>query len=465
MFKAAFYEKEITPPLGSFMPGNYQHLFATDVKDKLYAKALVVDNGMETVAMLVMDACDMPKDWYVDINRRVYEYTCIKGDNLMFSVNHTHCGAPVTSNPEIGCYTDEDYVSVLKKQLADCVILAYKRLENVTIKFAKGEESNFAFNRNFVMRNGVISCNSGRDNKGFLDELTEIDFQVVNFRETHPEIDRDIINPNCIGTLSGIDPELPVLVFEDENGVKKGAVINYTLHQAICGGTELTGDYSSILSKELKKIYGEDFVSLFIIGAAGDINHGDPTVPKNEPELYRKIGKILAQKTDALIKEALPIEGTALKSIKTRMTFETRKADTDKIIEKAEQYIRNPRWVNLMQLRNIIAYEGRMPSDTCDVFVQVIRIGDVYIYVLPGEMYVDFGLYIKRNSPSEKNMISELSNGLYYGYILIREAFLPQSILYETALCEGSCLEEEAGYAISDRAIELARKLYEECAE
>ena len=34
-------------------------------------------------------------------------------------------------------------------------------------------------------------------------------------------------------------------------------------------------DYVSILSKELKKFYGEDFVTVFLLGCSGDVNHFD----------------------------------------------------------------------------------------------------------------------------------------------------------------------------------------------
>ncbi len=74
-------------------------------------------------------------------------------------------------------------------------------------------------------------------------------------------------------------------------------------------------------------------------------------------------------------------------------------------------------------------------------------------------MFVHFGRYIKQNSPSDKVIITELANGLYDGYILTREAFHKNSYLYEKAVCEGSCMEPDGGYIISDKALEFADKL------
>lgn len=57
MLKCAFYEKEITPPLGCHIPGYFSLRAATDVKDRLYARAMVIKSDDETVAIISVDAC------------------------------------------------------------------------------------------------------------------------------------------------------------------------------------------------------------------------------------------------------------------------------------------------------------------------------------------------------------------------------------------------------------------------
>lgn len=39
MFKAAFYEIEVTPPLGSFVPCHYARIYTKGVSDKLSVRA------------------------------------------------------------------------------------------------------------------------------------------------------------------------------------------------------------------------------------------------------------------------------------------------------------------------------------------------------------------------------------------------------------------------------------------
>jgi hypothetical protein len=53
--------------------------------------------------------------------------------------------------------------------------------------------------------------------------------------------------------------------------------------------------------------------------------------------------------------------------------------------------------------------------------VQVLRIGDTFIAGLPGELFVEYGLAIKRRAPGRAFVVS-LANGELQGYIVTAEA-------------------------------------------
>ena len=48
MLQCGFYEKEITPPLGSDIPGYFMKRPSTGVLDRLYAKAFAVSDGTDS---------------------------------------------------------------------------------------------------------------------------------------------------------------------------------------------------------------------------------------------------------------------------------------------------------------------------------------------------------------------------------------------------------------------------------
>ena len=95
-------------------------------------------------------------------------------------------------------------------------------------------------------------------------------------------------------------------------------------------------------------------------------------------------------------------------------------------------------------------------DEDANVCVQVMKIGDCVLYCLPGEVFVQFGDYIKENTSADKYIISSLSNG-FDGYIPTRELFIPT--IYESRLSVSSFLDPEAGYLITEKALEMSKDL------
>ena len=50
--KVAFYESDLTPPLGGFVWGHYNDVRCTEVQDRLYARAVVTEVGGEVGAIV-----------------------------------------------------------------------------------------------------------------------------------------------------------------------------------------------------------------------------------------------------------------------------------------------------------------------------------------------------------------------------------------------------------------------------
>ena len=86
--------------------------------------------------------------------------------------------------------------------------------------------------------------------------------------------------------------------------------------------------------------------------------------------------------------------------------------------------------------------------------VQVIAVGPLAIFAMPGEMYVEFGKMCKKLRPYA--MVASLANAAV-GYVPIRELFQPG--IYEARLCEGSQLPPDAGYRMVEALAEMAETL------
>ena len=94
MLKAGFYEKNVTPPIGCHIPGFFVPRIADDVLADLYARAAVIDDGNEKVAMIALDMCGATDYIANGIIERAHEFTGIKKENILVCSTHLHTGAP-----------------------------------------------------------------------------------------------------------------------------------------------------------------------------------------------------------------------------------------------------------------------------------------------------------------------------------------------------------------------------------
>ena len=420
--RASFYECDITPPLGGFMWGYYCQRYSKEVFDRLYARAAVIEDNGNIAAFVVVDTCVIPPEMHDIVTKRIEEYTGIKPENVCICSDHSHTGAPVFDGAEVNAFADEAYKDVFFRLCADAVILAYKRLDSATAKYAKTEVKGHSYNRNFINKSGKY-VTQGRG------------------------------NPEVVSTLGEVDYELPIIFFERDSK-PIGAIISYALHQDTVGPPfpGYSGDYSCILAKKLKEQYGQDFVTVFLIGTCGDVNHipVDLNVPIDN---YKIIGESLAKATIEAVKSAEPI-GEGVEVIKEFVEVERRPFDTKEKLEEISRLTT----ISTMRARNMLFYISSNPSKTSTLALQGIRIGDVFIAALPGEIYTTYGKQIKAASPFARTIVAENCNS-YCGYIPSHDAFDEKSNLYESSLCYHSCYVPETGDMFVSKVLEFANKL------
>ena len=428
--KVGFYEKDITPPLGCYLAGYYTNYNAEDVLDPLYVRAAVIIGDEEPVAIVSIDACEFPQDMHDIVTKRIYEYTKIESKNVLLSVNHNHKGIPIDDNPELKAYGDRPYKDVVYRLIADCVTLAYRRAREAKPFYGCGMADDISFNRTFIMKDGTYRTS-------------------------------EYYNPDVVSALSGIDPQVSVLFFKDNDGKPVGAILSFAVHQDCTPGAAYSGAFAYVLSNEMKKIYGSDFTTVYLAGTSGDINHIDIEAIRNgtlKDDFYIYMGKRLAEEAQKAMNNSVDVVGKKVESQKELVCIPKRTFDKATFMESFGEAIAN---ADMTLLRNVAFYEANYNQPQMDVYLQCIVVGDVIIYAYPGEIFVEFGLDIKRRSPSSKNLIATISN-TGCGYVPTKKAFEPQSRLYEIQLCYGSCLDPEAGYMMTDKLLEYSQKLLSE---
>lgn len=440
MFRCAFYEKEITPPLGCHIPGYFNLRAGSDVKDRLYARASVIENGKETIAILSYDCCGVDKPLVKNITDRIEKYTGIPAANVLISATHTHTGIPRTSGYPADAEAMENqagYHDLFVKLVADCVTLAHLRLQESALSFGKGEVDGISFCRNYHMKNSTPRTNPPR------------------------------MSPDIVGPAGETDNELPVLFVKNSAGQPTGAVVCFACHPDCVGGTEYSGDYISELSIQLKKVYGPDFVTVFLQGTSGNINHFDVSKLEDEPDHYRKMGRIIAGEVIKTVANATELEDGNL--ISKQELFELKRTEiSEEKIAEAQHAVDTIKEIPGVK----IAADGTDPDqyllamskkllkflkDTPETFLvplQYIQIGDVKLYAFPGEIFSCFGKMVKEGAETDKCIVATMC-GASVGYVPPRDMFY--DTIYESR--PGSnLLEREAGYKMAERLLAMGKE-------
>lgn len=426
--KCGMHEIDITPPSGSTIPGYFFDRKATGIKDRLYAKALVVEATEGIVAIIALDCIDLNGAIVAGIREKVSEVTTIPHACIMVSATHTHTGPPVigTSFYE----ADDQYIAWMTQQAADAAIAAYRQRRRARIGFGSGAEPDIAFNRRFYMKDGTVQTNPGIGN---------------------PSIDRP---------TGPIDPQVFVMRIDDEQGSPIGVLTNYACHTDVVGGTEFSADYPGELSRRLKQELGDEVVSLFLMGASGNINHANAmegTEADYAPTLvhYKKMGRILAWEV-LKAREKIATSPSELPLAVRQTVFPVPYRFPSEMDRQAVQQIQQGNWPQA--IKDNFAQELREAANAEDtsfveVEIQVVTLGELAIVGLPGELFVEFGLEIKEKSPFPFTIVNELCNGSATGYFCTRIAYAQGG--YEPIITGRSRLAIDAGEMFVRQSLKL----------
>nr|MBQ4318602.1 hypothetical protein [Clostridia bacterium] len=425
MLKCGIYEMNITPALGMEMPGYFSVRNATGVKEELYSEAVYFENDGQKAVIVSNDTIRIPREAADSARAVIAEKLEMPPENILFCATHTHTGGPVETWGDY-VHKDAGYVAYLGERMADAAVLASAQAREVRLSYAKCLEDKLAYYRNYVDAQGNAFTWGGKDCRPFGD----------------------------------IDPEVGVLRIDHTDGSHYGVIVNYACHCDCVGGTEYSSDYPGEMRKTLRKLYGDDFRPVFVNGFCGNINHCDPNgfhqeIPRSEH--YKRMGRMLAADVARTLELAVhEFEDNTIAGALHDMQIDARipeqfHLDLAARVESEE----NPNHQDVFYRNRIRYYEEKGPHKlSCPV--QVIKIGELAFYGMPGEIYVEFGKMLKERSPIKYNMPANLSND-NHDYVPIRELIQPG--VYEARLGVSNNLIPDAGYMMVDELIEMAKKL------
>jgi len=381
-FRVGAAKVDITPTAAEF-PKQY-----LGVLDQLYARAIVIDNGHTSAALITLDAGVVPNDLANHVRTRIEKELGIPAVNVLITATHTH-SAPRGANQR---YEDNVFQSV---------------------KLAKD-----------ALQPAKISYNTG---------------------VSYLNVQRDMIDPNThrwweganYGGLS--DKTVAVIRFESLSGEPIAVYYNYAMHAVITGTLDLvSGDIPGASSRYIESALGGKAVALWSEGAAGDQNPiyfqqtydlrdirikdftkggidisnsmppGGQGLDRSNPEVQR----LMDEQKEMILSMGQMLGEEVLHAART-----ARDPEADGRIFAKETTITCPGRERTNEGRG--GYAGTYKDGApVKINLGLLMIDDIAIGTVNGEVYNEIAQRLKRESPFAKTMLATLTNGMANsGYI------------------------------------------------
>lgn len=424
------------------------------IHDRLYAKALLLDDGETKLAIISMDAvaiggiCDIQDDFLPKLRARIQQELNISEPNVLVHATHTHPPGRLLCD-------DEQQV----ERTFDAVGRALQNMTPVKIGWGRGHEDRILINRTLRLKNG----------------------RHWTIRQANPCPPDDQVEG-----LGPMDPEIGIVRIDRADGTPFAVVYNYGCHPLIgFPGGPITANYPGYASKVIEENLGNDVMALFLQGAAGDVTE---VLYKdvNHPRDAEAIGTMLGLSTLKAVRDIQT--GDARLSVASEAVAFPRRTDSKQQIQALEQeqaeLLASLRFTSLnlktfLPLYMKYALDSDHPSDyiyrylhaeqtgsdalaemdrenrqnidkylnnirameqlariqdkiatlkrhqatndasgesTIDAEIQAIRIGDCALLAAPIEVLAQVSLNIKEASPYDHTFVAGFSNGyLQYG--------------------------------------------------
>ena len=380
--------------------GGFIESTLSKVEDPLFARAFVLDDGTERLAIVVVDSCMLPRLLCDQAKAQAAKRTGIRTDRIMISATHTHT-APSVMDFCLGSRQDPRYTRFLPGKIAEAISLANERIQPAQVAWAKVDAGRFTSNRRWITRPDKMGT----------DPFGEKTVRAM----MHP----GHANPDYIGPSGPIDPWLSLLSIQTSSGVPLGLLANFSMHY-FGGHPGVSADYYGAFARQLAQKLApasEQFVAAMSQGTSGDLWWGDYSLPKRQEWSLEEF-------TEGIVDKAIGVMGgldhkreLSLAMAERRTSMERRLPDEGRLkwarAKLAEMSGRRPE-----NRPEVYAEQARFIEENPaeEIVLQALRIGDLGIVGMPNEVYALTGLKIKALSPLELTFNVELANGAA-GYI------------------------------------------------
>ena len=350
----------------------------TGIHDHIYVRAIVIDNGQTSAALMSIDTSSMPDN--LALRRRIEKETGVPAGQIMISTTHGH-NAPApgqTGNSRQRGPESDNFTATVENSLVEAVRQAKAHLQPGRMTLAAGH----------------ADLNINRD----------------EFIGDRWKTGRNPTRPS--------DKTVWVLRFNNGAGEPVAFFVNYGVHGLMLGpdNTLITGDLPGSTSRFIESYYQDKVAALWTPGAAGDQN---PVVSSWDLDdvLTRKVrepGEAGFQLSDSY--------GRLLGEEAIRAAASARVASPSVSIWSASRDVTCP------GSRYDTQTQKRVDVDSQTLHMDLLMINNIALAGVAAEVVTNIYYYLKQESPLADTILVSLNNG--------RLTYIPDDAAYDAPIFE-----------------------------
>ncbi len=398
MLKAGFSRVDVTPPLGTFVPGDFSERYSKTVLDPIYLNALALEVDGNKAVIIACDFLYIQMKYADHIREIVAERTGIDAENVMLCSLHQHSAIGLSERKGNNLLTDYSYLSVLYRKFGDVAVMALDDMKEAKLSAGIREtDEQIAFIRRYYMKSGAIETNPiGR----------------------YQEVDRP---------YSDADNNVRLLKFEREDAPTI-ALVNFSTHADVIHKHLTSADWPGFARKFVEEDI-DNVKCILTVGVQGDSNHCDFTIPqyKDGYEHCQHMGRVVADTVVKMWNDTTEKKADCLDSHievlynQTRTDGMDREEEAIKLLDdhysgrvKDINYTLLGEATRIKNLKNAPIYK-KVP-------ISVINLGEIGFVGFGGEPFTRYADNVRKACPDRFIIASCCTNG-GEGYLPIKEAF------------------------------------------
>jgi len=376
-------------PTESELPKDYE-----GIHDRLYSRAIVIDNGSTIAAMITLDAGGMPDQIWRNVSRRAEVELGIPVKHILMTATHSH-SVPATTG------------AVLEDKIFQSVKAAKEKLQPARIGYGTGV-SYINVNRNII----------------------------------DPKTRRWWEGPNYEGPS---DKTVAVVKFETLTGEPIAVYYNYAVHAVTVGQLDqVSADAPGAASRYIEDSFDDKIIAVWSTGAAGDQNpiYFQQTYDLREIRIkdYAKRGEDISNSMPPGGKGLNKKDPTVAKLMnqQIQMVLSMGQFLGEEVLHVMRTMDRTDATARIYGNQKTISCPGRQRTDAgragypgtykdgdpVEIRLSLLMIDDIAFAAVNGEVFNMIAQRLKKESRFARTMMVTLTNGMAAsGYIPNDAAF------------------------------------------